>query len=270
MREQQQPFAALVLQVLMGQSGKLERQWAECAQLAGVCLGDSTGDATGAVKGQTTDGSGYLVRTVLAAAAAYDAKEQNSLAEAGRAIGIEAHRRSMSLHTLLKELDLLSVLLLRGAEDVVRKEVTHGTGSDSLRVARYITQATSEFRLAAASSYTQAISDELRERYRTIRHDLRNPLGTIKTAVALLADETMPADARENGRVRAMVVRNTSSLDQMIDQVLGDTAAHLRAFDVPREVPTGADPDRLPSSAREKRDDVSRPRERPDLEPGSF
>ncbi len=86
----------------------------------------------------------------------------------------------------------------------------------------------------------------------------------------MLADETMPAETRESGRVRAMVFRNTSSIDRLIDELLGDTAAQLRAFDAPRELASELTPDQLPSSARKKRDDVARPRESPHLEPGTF
>lgn len=264
MEEQQQPFAARVLEVLMDRSAELERQWVGHAQLATVWVADPAGGTTTA----QIHGTGRFVRTVLAAAT-HGAQEQESLTRVGRRIGAEAHRRTMSLHVLLKELDLLSTLLLDGAEEMAREELTRGTGHDGLQVARCITEVTSLLRLAAVVGYTEAISDELRDRYRTIRHDLRNPLGTIKSAVALLTDETMPAEARESGRVRAMVVRNTSSLDQLIDEVLGDTAAQLRAFDAPREVATELTPE-VPSSAREKRDDIAYPRERPDLEPGTF
>lgn len=267
MEEQQQPFAALMLEALMDRSAELEREWAHRAQLARLCIG---GTATGTTRTQVGgDGTGHFVRTVLAAAA-YDAEEHNSLTQFGRAVGAEAHRRTVSLHALLKELDLLSALLLASAEETAREELTHGTGCDGLRVARCITEVTSHLRLATVLGYTEAISDELRERYRTIRHDLRNPLGTIKSAVALLTDETMPTEARESGRVRAMVVRNTRSLDQLIDEVLGDTAAQLRAFDAPQELATESTPDQLPSSAQEKRDDVARTRESPDLEPGAL
>ena len=270
MEEQEQAFAALVLEVLMRRSAELQRQWADRAQLATLCVGDPTEDTVTVPVGG--DGAGHFVRTVLAAAvaAARHIQEQNSLTQFGRTIGAEAHHQAMSLHALLKELDLLSILVLGGAEAVAREELTHGTSYDGLRVARCLTEVTSRLRLAAVIGYTEAISDELRERYRAIRHDLRNPLGTIKSAVALLTDETMPAEARESSRVRAMVVRNTSSLDQLIDEVLGDTAAHLRAFDAPRELASELALDQLRSSAREKRDDVARSRESPDLEPGTF
>jgi hypothetical protein len=268
MEEHQQPFTTPVLEALMDRSAELEREWANHAQLARLCIADPTAATTGMQVGG--DDTGRFVRTVLAAAAAHDAQGHNSLTQFGRAVGAEAHRRTMSLYALLKELDLLSTLLLGSAEKMAREELTHGTGYDGLRVAGCITKAASQLRLAAVIGYTDAISDELRERYRTIRHDLRNPLGTIKSAVALLTDETMPTEGRESGRVRAMVVRNTRSLDQLIDEVLGDTAAQLRAFDAPRELATELTPDQLPSLAREKRDDVARPRESPDLEPGAL
>jgi signal transduction histidine kinase len=270
MEEQEQPFAAFVLEVLMGRSSELERQWASHAQLATLCVGDLTGDTTTARIGG--DATAHFVRTVLAAAAtaAHSVQEHRSLTHFGRTVGAEAHRRAVSLHVLLKELDILSALLLGSAEEVAREELAHGTSSDGVRVARCITEVTSQLRLAAVIGYTEAVSDELRERYRAIRHDLRNPLGTIKSAVALLTDETIPVETRESGRVRAMVVRNTSSLDQLIDEVLGDTAAQLQAFDAPREPTTELTPDQLRSSAREKRDDVVRPREGPDLEPGTL
>jgi K+-sensing histidine kinase KdpD len=269
MEEQEQSFAALMFGVLMGRSAELERQWADRAQLATLCV-PPAGDAIATVQ-IGNDGPGNFVRMVLAAAAAQGTREQNSLTQFGRTIGAEAHRQAIPLHALLRELDLLSMLLLDGAEEIVREDFAHGTSHDGLLVARCITEVTSQLRLATVTGYTEAISDELRERYRAIRHDLRNPLGTIKSAVALLTDETMPAETRESGRVRAMVVRNTRSLDQLIDEILGDTAAQLRAFDAPRELASESTPDQLlSSSAREKRDDVLRPGESSDLEPGTF
>jgi signal transduction histidine kinase len=178
----------------------------------------------------------------------------------GTTIGAEAHRQSTSLHVMLKELDLLGALLLHGAEKVACEYQIPGTGHEGLVVARRITEAVSQLRLAATVGYTQAMSDELRERYRAIRHDLRNPLGTIKSAVALLTDESVPAEMRESRRVRAMVARNTSSLDQLIGEMLGDTAARLRAFDAPGDV-ASVPSEQTPTSGGEKRDDVTRARE---------
>lgn len=70
-----------------------------------------------------------------------------------------------------------------------------------------------------------------------------------------------------------MVVQNTSSLDQMIGEVLGDAAARLHAFDTSSETPAElpADPSTgSVASGREQRDDVARACQRPDLESGAL
>jgi signal transduction histidine kinase len=269
MEEQQQLFTAFVLEALKDRSEQLGYQWTERAELGRIKAGLSSENGRPTALLKNADDPDHLIRALLAAAS-HSAYEQRSLTAVGMTLGIEAHRRNMSLHLLLKELDLLNEVLLRGAEEVTRQHATGGTGYDGLEVGYCITEVTSRLRLAAVTGYTEAISDELRDRYRAIRHDLRNPLGTIKSAVALLTDETVPTDMRESGRVQEMVIRNTRSLDQLIDSVLGDTAAQLRAFETPEETNTQLARAQTPLSSREKSDNVTRPREAPDLESGTF
>jgi K+-sensing histidine kinase KdpD len=269
MEDQEQPFAAFVLATLVHQSAELGQWWAERVQRVAADSGEpsSDGDAS-----ETHDGAERLVQTLLAAATD-GVYQHESLIQAGTAVGVEAHRRNASLHLMLKEVDLLGALVLRAAEGVAAEYPASTAGHEGLAVAQRITSAASQLRLAAATGYTQAIEDELRERYRMIRHDLRNSLGTIKTAVTLLTDEGVPADRRESMRVRAMVVRNARSLDQMIGEALGDAAARLHAFDTPRETPGDrpADPSRDAAvSTREQFDDIARARQRPDLESGAL
>jgi hypothetical protein len=125
--------------------------------------------------------------------------------------------------------------VLRTAEGAAEEYPASATGPEGLAVARRIAGATSQLRLAATAGYTQALEDELRERYRAIRHELRNEIGTIKSAVALLTDESIPTEPRESSRVRAMVARNTNSLERLIGKALSDGAARLRAFEISRE-----------------------------------
>lgn len=270
MEDRKQPFAAFVLETLTRQSTALAQWWAERAELTAVDSGEPY--SGGNVAESSGNGAERVVRALLAAAAD-GAHRYDSLIEVGAAIGVEAHRRNASLHLMLKEVDLLGALVLRAAEGVAAEYPADATGHEGLAVARRIGGATSQLRLAATTGYTQAIEDELRERYRTIRHGLRNPLGTIKSAIALLTDESVPAEMRESRRVRAMVVRNTSSLDQMIGEALGDAAARLPAFDTPREVSADVPADSPPASTtsgREQRDDLARTRQRPDLESGAL
>ncbi len=161
MEEQEQTFAALVLEVLMGRSAELERQWADRAQLAKLRVDDRTGDPTTTLQ-IGGDGTGHLVRTMLAAAAAHSTQDTGHRSRTrwrssegplvSKLIAELCH-----LHALLTELDLLSMLLLDDAEEIAREELSHGKSYDGLRVARCITEVTSQFRLAAVIGYTGAI-----------------------------------------------------------------------------------------------------------------
>ncbi|MBA3889954.1 MAG: hypothetical protein H0X64_05440, partial [Gemmatimonadaceae bacterium] len=144
--------------------------------------------------------------------------------------GAVALRRGASLNQLLKELDGGVMLVLRAVDTATLQYNGPTTAADGLAVARRISDAASLLRLAAASGYTRGMVDELRNRYRTIRHDLRNPLGTIATAVALMDDESVPEETRQDPKVRAMVARNARSMEAMIATTLGDPAAQLPAL----------------------------------------
>lgn len=279
MEDGEQPFVAFVLEALARQSTELAQRWANRARLAAADFGElnSSDDAS-----EISNSAERLVGTLLTAAADHVHRHE-PLIEAGAAMGLEAHRRNSSLHLMLKEIDLLGALVLQAAEDVATNYSTGAAahegheGHEGLAAAQRIADATSQFRLAAAMGYTQAIEDELRNRYRIIRHDLRNPLGTIRTAVALLTDESAPPAMRESRRVRAMVVRNTSSLDQMISEALGDAAARLRAFNTAGGASADVPADMLADSSTEsdasdleEGDNITRSHQRPDLESGAF
>lgn len=167
---------------------------------------------------------------VVAAAAARGIKWQERVMRAGWGAGTAAFWRSASLHQLLKELDAGIALLLRAAHAATFDYPGQASALDGLGLARRLNDAASLLRLAAAGGYTRVMADDLRSRYRTIRHDLRNPLGTITSAVAMMEDETLPEATRQNPRVRAMVARNARSMDAMISAALGDSAARLPAL----------------------------------------
>jgi hypothetical protein len=273
MEDGEQPFVAFVLEALTHQSTELAQRWANRARLAAADFGElnSSDDAS-----EISNSAERLVGALLTAAADH-VHQHEPLIEAGAAMGLEAHRRNSSLHLILKEIDLLGALVLQAAEDVATNYSTGTAAHEGLAAAQRIADATSQFRLAAVMGYTQAIEDELRNRYRIIRHDLRNPLGTIRTAVALLTDESAPPAMRESRRVQAMVVRNTSLLDQMLSEALSDAAARLRAFDTTGGAAADVPADMLADSSTEsdasdleEGDNITRSRQRPDLESGAF
>jgi hypothetical protein len=167
----------------------------------------------------------------LAAAMRGGLRWRDDVTSAGWAFGVLAHGRRVPLYFILEDIDLLaSAVIDRTRTLFVAGEVADAGGQDALALARRVHDATSLLRLAAVKGYTQSVSEELRRRFRTLRHDLRNPLGTIKSALALMEDETIPAEMRENPRFRALAKKNATSMEALIRTTLGDSAALLPAF----------------------------------------
>jgi signal transduction histidine kinase len=211
----------------------LERQAADIAarwtqQAKSVALRDA--DATPADLDRTVGGADALVRALAAALASEGSSAEDGVG-LGLAFGIDAFEAGASLHHTLKGLDLLSAMTMYAVENAVAgDDAVHGDVADGVRLCRRLQQATSLLTLAATKGYTQAVSDGLRDRFRLLRHDLRNPLGTIKSVLALMDDESVPADARAHPRFRAMAERNARSLDELIVDRLSDAAALLPAL----------------------------------------
>ncbi len=160
----------------------------------------------------------------LAAALGSDGITSDDVVTCGLAFGKAAFTHGGSLHHALKGLDLMSAMVLYAVETAIGEGPT-ASAADGVRVSRRIQQSASLLTLAATKGYTQAMDDAMRDRFRHLRHDLRNPLGTIKSVLAMMDDETMPADARGHPRFRAMAKRNAISLGELIADRLGDTDA---------------------------------------------
>ena len=150
---------------------------------------------------------------------------------AGWSFGVMGHSRRVPLYFVLEDLDLLEGLVLGIAYERAR-DGTPGaqTSHEAFAVARRAHEAASLLRLSAVKGYTQSVSEELRRHFQMVRHELRNPLGTIKSALALMEDETIPAEMREGPRFRALARKNATSMEAMIRTTLGDSAALLPAF----------------------------------------
>jgi signal transduction histidine kinase len=157
-----------------------------------------------------------------------DARWQGEVMRLGWQAGADAHEAGLSVHHVLKDADLLLAILLAAAEDGARAgELPEGPGAvaDALVVARRLQRAVGLHAQAAASSCLHAIVSAMRDRWRLLRHDLRNPLGTIRSALSLMEDETVPQEARSGPKIRAMVARNAGSLESLISARLDDRLA---------------------------------------------
>jgi signal transduction histidine kinase len=170
------------------------------------------------------DQSEPLVHAV-ASALRGDAHAHDTVVRAGRDYAAGVYAAGMSLHQMLKELDLLSTMVLyAGERALVGRPPSGATAADGVGVARSVQQIFALLTLSACKGFTDAYLARLRDSYRDLRHDLRNPLGTIENAVSLMEDESLPPELRASPRYRAMVTRNARSIDALISDRLGDAS----------------------------------------------
>jgi signal transduction histidine kinase len=208
---------ARVAATLRNQAPRIAERWD--AQSRTVAL-----RGPGADGGPAAASPAAALVTSLGAAIAADGAASEDLVALGLAFGADAFQAGGSLHHVLKGLDLLVAMILYAVEASLGEGV-EGTVADGVRVSRRLQQASSLLALAATKGYTEAMSEAMRERFRHLRHDLRNPLGTIKSVLAMMDDETMPAEARAHPRFRAMAKRNARTLGELIADRLSDAEA---------------------------------------------
>jgi len=201
------------------EAGDIAERWE--AQVR-TLLPEATGDATGSSRASRA----VAVVHSLAASVASDGGVADDAVALGFAFGTAAFAAGGALHHLLRALDLLVAMCLFVVEDATARGVISAAGAaDGLRLGRRVQQAAGPITLAAVRGYTQAGAVAMQERFRRLRHDLRNPLSTIRSALELMADESVPEEARRSPRFRAMIERNAMTLDQMIVSRLGDAEA---------------------------------------------
>jgi signal transduction histidine kinase len=210
-----------VAKTLKGEAYGIAKRWE--AQARSVALRDSGAS-------MTTGHESIIVALVesLATVLTSDGATSKDMVVRGFTFGVQAFESGASLHHTLKGLDLLGAMTLYAVEMMVANYVTGNiTPADAVRICRRLQQGSSLLTLAAAKGYTHAVSNERRHQFRQLRHDLKNPLGTIKSIIALMDDETIPIDERSNPRFRAMAKRSVWSLGELIAERLSDAEAVL-------------------------------------------
>lgn len=239
------PARALVSERLSAQSTDIASRWAR--QVRGVAQLGNQADAASVLAARVVRALAELLATEAALEEHAELPEHGEhgehrehgsaqssdgsmLVELGIAQGSLAFDHGVSLHQVLRAADLLVAMVLYESETALAVLPPDGqTVGAGLRLARRIQQTMSVFTLSLAKGYTHASADGMRDRFRSLRHDLRNPLGTIKNVLALMGDETMPPDARSNPRFHAMADRNTRVLESLITARLSDIAAEIRS-----------------------------------------
>jgi signal transduction histidine kinase len=189
-----------------------------------VMMPDDTDGAVEASSGRRARAL-VLIRS-LATALAADGMAADDAVGLGFEFGAAAFASGAALHHMLRALDLLDAMCLFALEETLGSaEDGRAVATDGIRLCRRLQQASSLSSLAASRGYMQAANDATREQYRRLRHDMRNPLGTIQGALSLMEDETVPEEVRRSPRFRAIIQRNARALDELIVVRLGDDEA---------------------------------------------
>jgi signal transduction histidine kinase len=217
-------LAEQVAAKLRVEAADLTERWKAQARSHAPRGGDDTEPSE--VQPETTNAQ--TIVDALADAVTGGASWQTDLMRRSWDLGSIAHHAGVTLHYMLKEVDLLMAMVLYAGERAL--EGLEGSPAEGMQVARRLHEAGSLLRLTAAKGFTHSYLDALRDRYQTLRHDLRNPLGTIKSAISMMDDQSVSVELRTDPRFRVMVTRNATSLDGMIGTGLSDDAAHELAF----------------------------------------
>jgi signal transduction histidine kinase len=227
-------YAALLAHAaaaLQAQSEDIAVRWEQQSRVVVACDSTEAGGA-GDVEVAT-----QIIEALAGAMAAGEGPTDGVIA-LGLRFGASSLGRGRSLPHALKAVDLLTAMMLYAVETSFAKG-PEAPAVAGIRISRRLQQVTSLLTVTVAKGYTQAMGEVMRERFRHLRHDLRNPLGTIKSVLAMMDDETMPAEARANPRFRAMAKRNARSLSELIADRLRDGEALVPAL-VEQTVPLRA------------------------------
>lgn len=215
-------MAVLLLPLLQQQAEDLAERW--ITQARSVLLLD---DADPQSAARVIDAHG-LVEALIAALADGDSVSEDTVGH-GMRFGVTAFARGVSVHHVLKAIDLLMAMTLFAVESALGQidGVLATNAADGIGLSRRLQQRGMLLSLAASRGYLQAYADALRDQFRHLRHDLRNPLGTIKSVLALIDDDSVPLEARVNPAFRGMATRNARLLEELIGDRLGDAGALL-------------------------------------------
>jgi signal transduction histidine kinase len=224
---------------LLRRSAELRSRWAASTRAVDVFDGtDATSNDAHRVVDTLT--SSTLVHALVTALARED--ETRELIAEALQFGAAASAARMSLHHTIKAAGLLTSVVLDAIDEMVRAPgigTPLGTAAEGIQLASVVHRASALVTLTVVRGHMQSEAESLRQRFRHLRHDLRNPLGTIKSVLALMDDESVPIESRANPGFRAIASRNARSLEEMISLQLGDAALPL-TFATGQETSLGA------------------------------
>lgn len=163
------------------------------------------------------------------------------LAREGWRIGSASREAGVPLHYLVRDLQLLDAIVLHATEQLAfAPELSRHGLQQSFRVARGLQRASALLVRAAVKGFSHADQQGQRRHLSMLRHDLRNPLGVIRNAIAFLEDDAIPEHLRDPQRFRVIIARNARQAEALVTERLSETsllAGEMAMRDVPiREV----------------------------------
>jgi signal transduction histidine kinase len=183
----------------------------------------------------------------LRAPEAEDIGANTSVIEKARELGRMRHQQQASVHQLPREYEVLGHVLEQFvASETVRLRLTPppteciAVVSRLNRAMRMLLQTTID---TFVDEYTETIEQQtkrLASFNRTVGHELRNPLGTMQLALALLGKETRTPGAVDTGRWLAVMQRNIDHMVQILRSLEGLSRAGGTA-DTPNRQRIGVD-----------------------------
>lgn len=255
-----------VATVLEQRADDIAARWWEDARALLPVASVSTAEGTSASPDSALQSRGAALVRCLAGVLAGRADAADDVTGQGAGLGSSAFTQGIALHQLLQAFDRLTARCLDVVENAVSSDGSRVGAADAVRVCRALLDDAESIRLATACGFIDAAERVLQDRFRRLRHDLRNPIATIRSVVSLMADETVPEEARRSPRFSAMIDRNATALDQLVGARLSDAEARLVSSTSAR----AAGPASALLGAGEAGDDLGRTRQRDDREAGSL
>lgn len=211
---------ALAAAALEADASALAARWTERLRTVALRENEASGERDQLLV------TGCELVQLIATALEDEAIPSDDLVARGFAIGTAAFERGTSLHHALKGVDLLIAMVLYRVEQAIADAPSGSSGArEGVHLGRRVQQVASQLSLALLRGYAVSADAAARHRFRALRHDLRNPLGTIRSVLTLMDDPSLEADERAVPRFRAMAERNARSLESLITARLSDRAA---------------------------------------------
>lgn len=178
----------------------------------------------------------HEVGSYLRAPEAEEIAANTSVIEKARELGLMRHQQRASVHQLQREYEILSRVLERFVADETRRLALEPPADECIAVIGRLNRAMQILLRTTVDTfvaeYTQTIEQQTRrlESFnRTVGHELRNPLGTMQLALALLGKEAKSPGAIDAARWLGVMQRN---IDHMV-QILRSLEALTRATGTP-------------------------------------